>query len=478
MSQEFWRWSATQLTDALRTEAVSSQDVVQSHLDRIEAVNTHVNAITVVLAEDALNAAKAADAVPAEQRAARPLHGLPITVKENIDVAGSATTSGIVSRKDLMPETDAPVIAHLKAAGAIVIGRTNMPDFGLRWHTDNTLRGATVNPWAPNRTPGGSSGGEAAALATGMSPLGIGNDMGGSTRQPAINCGVAGLRPSTGLVSSVISSIFDYAPTFYEQVAAVNGPMARSIADLRLALSVMSQPDPLDPLWTGGTAPPPDISREHHVGLIRDPSGMGVDPGVAAALDSAVQALTAAGNTVEEIDPDFLTPSEQLIDDFYSVEAVGFEEMFEVMSPDAVAVAKSAIKPSEPDALVYRDAIAERHRLGVACSQILARYPLLLGPVSTLEPFEVGYDLGGEDVMRRLIQSFRLTECVNLLGLPAIALPACLSGGIPQGVQIIGRRFDEARLFNAAEAIEVQTDLTTPIDPVIADTSEIAHQGG
>jgi len=272
MSEELWRCSAGKLAKAIRGKTVSSREVVEAHLDRIATVNPAVNAITVVFADQALVAADAADRTITSADEVGPLHGIPITVKENFDVAGSATTHGVVSRKAAIADCDAPVIRHLKDAGAIILGRTNMPDFGMRWHTDNDLHGATINPWNPLRTPGGSSGGEAAALATGMSPLGIGNDMGGSTRQPTVNCGITGLRPSTGRVSRTMYSISDTQPMFYEQIACVNGPMARHVCDLRLALQIMSRPDPTDPMWTPATAPPAPEAGGMRVGLVTDPS--------------------------------------------------------------------------------------------------------------------------------------------------------------------------------------------------------------
>lgn len=200
MSTYLWQLSASSLAKAIREKKVSSQEVVQAHLDRMEAVNHKVNAVTVVLEKEDLRAASDADKKISTGENLGPLRGVPITVKEAIDVVGSATTFGVVDLKDSMPETDAPVVSHLKRAGAIPIGRTNLPDFGLRWHTNNDLRGATLNPWDPSRTPGGSSGGEAVAIATGMSPLGIGNDMGGSLRYPAQCCGITALRPSLGRV--------------------------------------------------------------------------------------------------------------------------------------------------------------------------------------------------------------------------------------------------------------------------------------
>ena len=196
---ELCRLSATELALLIARRAVSSREVVAAHLARIDEVNGHVNAVTVVLRESALAAADAADAAGAG--AARgPFHGVPFTVKENIDCLGSATTHGVPALEHSMPSSDAPVVARMKSAGAIVLGRTNLPEFALRLSTDNPLRGSTLNPWNPYLTPGGSSGGDAAALATGMTPFGLGNDLGGSLRNPAYCCGVAALKPTTGRI--------------------------------------------------------------------------------------------------------------------------------------------------------------------------------------------------------------------------------------------------------------------------------------
>lgn len=469
MPNALWRWSATKLANAVHDKTVSSREVVQAHLDRIASVNGVVNAITAVFADDALAAADAADASIAESDEVGPLHGVPITVKENIDVAGSATTQGVFGLRNSFPERDAPIIRHLKNAGAIVIGRTNMPDYGMRWHTDNDLHGATLNPWDPSRTPGGSSGGEAAALATGMSPLGIGNDMGGSTRQPAINCGVAGLRPSTGRVSRIMSAIFNDPPMFYEQIACVNGPMARHICDLRLALNVMCRPDPTDPLWTPAVAPPVSEGDALRVGLITDPSGDGVAPAVARSLNAAAIILKKAGYAVEEIRPLMIEQADDTIQRLSETEIANYlEDILPMISNDAGKILKSVIGDGRPDAANYRDAIAERYRIAAAWSSLMEHFPLILGPVSTMEAFPVGYDTGGSENMRRLIRSFRLTELCNLIGLPSVALPVSIESGMPQGVQIIGRRFDDDRCLDMAEAIEQAVHLPTPIDPVIA----------
>src|SRR5438270_2945424 len=195
-----WQLGATELADVIRKRSASSREVVQAHLERIDAVNPKVNAVTTTLAEEALAAADAADAALGQGAGASPLHGVPFTVKENIDVAGSATTWGAAMLGQQVASEDAPHIANLRAAGAIPIARTNMPDFALRWHTDSGVAGPTQNPWDASVTPGGSSGGEAAALITGMTPLGVGNDLGGSLRWPAQCCGISSLKPSLGRV--------------------------------------------------------------------------------------------------------------------------------------------------------------------------------------------------------------------------------------------------------------------------------------
>ncbi|HEX6031924.1 MAG TPA: amidase family protein, partial [Tepidiformaceae bacterium] len=231
---ELWRLGAADLATLIRTKEVKSREVVSAHLDRIAAVNPKVNAVTVVLADAALAAADAADRAVAAGSEVGALHGVPMTVKENIDVAGSATTQGIVAMAEAVPPMDAPHIAQLKAAGAIPMARTNLPDFGLRWHTDNALRGATKNPWDASRTPGGSSGGEAVALATGMTPLGMGNDYGGSLRWPSQCAGTAALKPTLGRVAQA-SALAPEEATITLQMFAVEGPMARHVRDLRLA---------------------------------------------------------------------------------------------------------------------------------------------------------------------------------------------------------------------------------------------------
>ena len=204
MKPELWRWSATDLARAIASGKVSSREAVQSTLGRIAQVNPALNAIVQVLAEEALAAADVADAAVRAGYRLGPLHGVPTTTKVNVDQRGCATTNGVVEFRNVMATEDSPVVANLRKAGAIIVGRTNTPAFSHRWFTDNDLHGATYNPWDKNLTPGGSSGGAASAVAAGMGAVAHGNDFGGSIRYPAYACGIAGLRPTPGRIPASI----------------------------------------------------------------------------------------------------------------------------------------------------------------------------------------------------------------------------------------------------------------------------------
>src|SRR3954470_5816673 len=242
-AMEIWELSAARQAAAIRARELSSREVVTAHLERIEAVNPAVNALRVVLAEQALAAAAGADSTTPDG----PLHGVPVSVKENVDVAGTETSWGVL--EGAIAPLDAPVVANLRRAGAIVLGRGNMADFALRWHTESALAGATINPRDPAITPGGSSGGEAAALATGMVGLAVGNDLGGSLRFPSQCCGTVALKPSFGRVPDAGLIPTSENPLSIQQFN-VQGPMARTVEDLRIGLEVMSAPSPRDPWHT------------------------------------------------------------------------------------------------------------------------------------------------------------------------------------------------------------------------------------
>ena len=299
---ELWRKSAVELAAMIRDREVSSREVIQAHLDRIEAVNPYLNAIVRLLPDQALAAADAADRAVSAETALGPLHGVPFTVKENIDLAGTPTTQAIPALAEAVAPVDAPQVERLRAAGAIPIGRTNLPDFGLRVHTDSALHGLTRNPWDPQRTPGGSSGGEAAALATGMSPLGLGNDLGGSLRNPAHCCGIASIKPSTGAVpAATVIPPEDMNISF--QLMAVEGVLARRVADVRAGFTAIAGQHPRDPLSVPAVFADLAPGERPRVAVLPEPPGGSTHPGVAAAVRRAADALADDGFEVTETAP-------------------------------------------------------------------------------------------------------------------------------------------------------------------------------
>jgi amidase len=292
--------------------------------------------------------------------------------------------------------------------------------------------------------------------------------MGGSLRYPAQCCGIAAIKPSLGRLSRTTTTIFPEPPLFYEQVASVNGPMARHVKDLRLALDVMSSPDPSDPLWTpaprlGATMPGPV-----RVALTTDPVGDGGSPAVAEGVRKAAQVLADAGYVIEEVDPPSIEEAGHTLEQIVNLELESYlSTMLPMISKEAQTVLKAILAGGEtmPGLPAYMKAIGQRYRIAQDWSLFMEPYPLVLGPVSTLEPFEVGYDLSGVEELRRFFRSIRLTETCNLLGLPSLAVPVQVVDGVPQAVQLIGRRFHEDLCFDAAELIERQQGVFTPIEP-------------
>ncbi len=466
MSDELWRWDAARLAEAIRLGRISSREAVSASLKRLDAVNGAVNAVTVILAEQALAMADQADRDVKRGGALGSLHGVPVTIKENVDQAGMATTNGVVAFQDLIAETDSPPVANWKRAGAIVIGRTNTPAFSLRWHTENELRGATLNPWDKTRTPGGSSGGAAASVALGITPLAHGNDYGGSIRYPAYCCGLAGIRPTLGRVPAFNATAPD-EPPISTQIFSVQGPLARRVRDVRLGLAAMSARDMRDPWWVPAPLRGPEPPRPIRVALTADPAGLGVDPSVADAVRRAGTALERAGYAVEEVEPPDVDAAAALM------WRIIMTEIRHMTEPTIRKLGDAGINRAldvylaaapEVDLTDYIKDLAQRRKHVREWLQFLERYPLVVGPVSTEPPLPVGFDTDASADGERLRRIQRLLITVNLLGLPAAVVPTGLSNGVPLGVQIIGSRYREDLCLDAAEAIEAQCGLDTPID--------------
>lgn len=460
---ELWRMSATELAEAIRSNQVSSRDVVEAHLRRIEEVNPSINAVTVVLAEQALDAAKAADRITTEGGELPQFHGVPITIKENIDLVGTPTTQGTKALAQAYPSVDAPDVERLRAAGAIPIGRTNLPTLGMRLHTDSELRGVTVNPWDRSRTPGGSSGGEAAAIATGMSPLGLGNDTGGSLRWPAQCCGITTLKPTLGRIPHA-SSIEPADPPISSQLMGVDGPLARRVADLRTGVEVMAGVNWRDP-WTV-PAPLRGPAVPMRAAIVLDPAGLGAAPQVQEGIRNAAAALEDAGYGVDEIEPPSIAAAAKTALDMLNPDwHVWWEFMSSTADPDTKRFMSALLEAvGEPDPLTTILSFMTRESLLRAWGEFQEGHPLIVAPVFTDAPFEVGKDMTARGVAD-IHRGMRMALAVSALGLPAVALPVGIAEGLPQAVQVIGPRYREDLCLDAAEAIEDRLGVITPIDP-------------
>jgi amidase len=468
---EPWRWSATEVAGAVRERAASATEVVQSCLERIEAVNPAVNALVSVSAEEALEAATAADRAVAAGGPLGPLHGVPVSIKDNVGQAGQVNSGGIAAAAGMVAPEDAPTVRHLRAAGAIFVGRSNVPAFSLRWFSENDLYGRTLNPWSPDVTPGGSSGGAAAAVAAGMVPLAHANDIAGSIRYPAHVCGVAGLRPTVGRVAA-------WAPVpempvlpYSSATMAVQGPIARTVADLRLGLRAMERLDLSDPSCVGAPIalddPLPEVVR---VAVVRDVGLAPPSPSVERALDQAAEALRAAGVTVEEIELPQLAEAHHLwnllaIEDLRGelglIEQLGGEGIRRALGNHMAVAAETW---GEPDLATVLDGQARRATLIHELQLLFDRYVALVLPGSAGPPAPHGADQT-LDGFRALLARQWPNLAIPLLGLPAVAVATGVGDGLPEGVQLAGGRFREGRLLALAQIVEQAAGPLTPIEP-------------
>lgn len=476
MTDEFWRWSAVDIAGAVRGRQVSSREVTESCLARLNDVNPRLNAVADVLAEDALAAADAADEAVAKGGEPGPLHGVPVTVKINVDYAGRATTNGVVAFRDAIADEDSLPVARFRRAGAVIIGRTNVPAFSTRYFTDNDLHGRTLNPWDAGHTPGGSSGGAASAVAAGIGPIAHGNDRAGSVRYPAYCCGVGGLRPSLGRVPAYNPSSKQERGLF-SQITSVQGPLARSAGDLRLALSALSGRDAHDP-WSVDAVPEPATApagEPVRVAMYAANGGADIDPAIPAAIRQSGAALAAAGYEVEEVELPHVDEAATLFWSLMLTEEGLFGGRSSASSASGIdGLGDDAVRRSRASTVAnftlldhagFVEALARRNAILRDWLLLLERYPVILMPSSWQLPFAVDYDQQGDAANGRLIAAQAPLTAVSLLGLPGLSIPTGTSGGLPTGVQLVAGRFGEERLFASAEAIEAHCPMGTPIDP-------------
>jgi amidase len=455
-----------------RARKVSPLEVMRSVLARIDRVNPEVNAYVTLARESALGAARAATAALRRRAALPPLHGVPVSIKDNTPAQGIRTTWGSRIFEHHVPDEDALIVQRLKRAGAIVVGKTNTPEFGAGANTFNAVFGATRNPWNPALTCGGSSGGAAVALATGMGPLAQGSDLGGSLRIPAAFCGVVGFRTTPGLV-----------PVYPRELAwdslSVQGPMARTVADTALMLSVIAGPDDRAPLSYG-------VDTREFLKAVRRPSVKGwrvawtpdlnglipVDAEVARIAEGAARIFRSLGARVEAACPDFGEVNEIVLAtrglSMVALHAEKLPRWKDQMQQGLVWNIEQGLRLT-PEAIGRGERL--RTLLWHRVRTFMETRDLLILPTVAVPPFPVEQpyptEINGEP-LDNYTQWFFLTYGITVTGLPAISVPCGFTrGGLPVGLQIVGQRRQEAAVLRAAAAFETEAPWVNRLPPIV-----------
>ena len=452
--------SAAQMAEQIRCRKFSPVELVEAHLAQIERLNPKLNAFVQVDAEGARQQAREAESFTKKGKELGPLHGVPVSVKSSIEVAGLRCEAGSKLRAGEIARKDATLVARLRDAGAVVLGNTNTPEFLMAWETDNALHGRTNSPWDLSRTPGGSSGGESAAIAAGCSAGGVGSDGGGSIRVPAHFSGICGLKPTPGRIPAsghVPSSVGPFA------LIGVVGPMARTVEDLKILFEVMQGPD----LGDTSSAPVPvrwpetSELKQIRIGYFEDDGRTPVTPETRAAVRAAAEALQRAGFTAEQFRPEGLEQARQTWWKFFGVAGgMLLRPMVQGREPEVSPTLSQFLQrvSTEPahtgesllDAWVQRDLIRNK------IFEQMNRYPILLCPVAAIPAFHHGertWQIEGKTV--EYLDAWSYTEWFNLLGTPAVSVPVGSSKeGLPIGVQISARPWEEEIVLSVAEILE------------------------
>ena len=465
LSDDLTNESATELLSLMRAREVSPVEVVEAHLRRIDQINPSINAI-VTLADDAIDRAREADAALSAGKAVGALHGLPLTIKDTIDTAGLRTTSGSRLRAKHVPDSDAPVVTRLKSAGAIILGKTNTPEMAIPYETDNPVFGRTNNPYDLQRTCGGSSGGEAAAIVACLSPAGIGSDLSGSIRVPAHFCGIAGLKPTTGRIPMERHTP---AAKGALSLGACIGPMARRVDDLALIFSVIADPTQFE--ISSGAQDDIHSDRENlcrlKVAWYLDDGTAPVQEEVARAVETAGSALSDFGFDVTRANPPGVSKGSTLwIELFSRAAALEIRSMYRGREDEAGPGVASLLRDLDREPHDFEDrienaehlaaAVLERERLREDLLRWMKTTPLILAPVGAITAFEHGRErvnVNGESIS--IFRAFSYAQTFNVFGLPSVVVPVARTAkGLPIGVQIAGPPFEERTVLAAAVVIE------------------------
>ncbi len=466
---DIWRFDATELAALTQAGELSAVEVISDALERMHQVNPSLNAVVDDLGTEALERASALDKARRNSASVGPLHGVPVTIKVNVDQKNHATTNGVVALRDVIAPDDAPVVLNLHNAGAIVIGRTNTPEFSFRADTDNPLHGRTHNPWGRHISPGGSSGGAGAAVMAGIGALAHGNDIGGSLRFPAAANGAVTVKPGLGRVPAWNPSQ-KVERGMLAQSMSVQGLITRSAKDLHLSMPSLIAPDARDPFhvpmpWRGAG---PDVPIK--VAFTKNTFEYALHPEVDKALSTAREALVDAGYIVEDIDPP----------DVFECGRIGYRalmgEVLTLMKNDIEAAGSQTIRdifevyfqefpPIVGDELIQ--ALAQRSHYARQWSLFMQEYPLVLSPFLPQPFFRPDRDTEGAEGVHEVLGCAVYSYAMNFLGLPAASVPARLAelpnGPQPINVQIAARRWREDMAVDAAVAIEARVGQMAPI---------------
>jgi len=443
------RSSLCAMAALLRDRVISPLELVEAHLRQIEAVNPKINAFVTVLADQALAEAR-------EKQSTEPvgmLHGLPVTVKDSFDVAGHSTRTGSSFRADIPASQDSAAVARLRAEGAIILGKTNTPEMLSAYETDNHLTGRTNNPWDLDRTPGGSSGGEAAAISACCSPGGVSTDGGGSIRLPAHFCGIAGLKPTPGRIPTV-----GHFPALGHPAGLVTvaGPMARSVEDLHLLFSALCAYDARDPFSVPVPIRPPKPARSR-IGVWEQFYTVPVAPEIREAVQHAVTLLAGAGFTTETFEPQGMNRVPNVWAFLFSDWPGSItRKLLEGRESEAHWTLLQSVSGKTVTGEQVLTHLAARDRMRAALLAEMENVPVLLMPAVGIPAFrhrERRWQIDGTEI--GLFQALMPSLLANVLGLPAVTLPILVSpAGLPVGIQLVGRPFEDETILDIAIRLE------------------------
>ena len=476
MDNALARLPAWQMAAGIRDRQFSAQEIADDVFRLIRRLEPKLHAFVSIDEDRARKQALLADDALARRTPVGPLHGVPVTIKSSIDVAGLPCETGTRLRQGYIPPSDAPLVTRLKSSGAVVVGNTTVPECLMSWETHSALYGVTNSPWDLDRTPGGSSGGEAAAISACCSAGGIGSDGGGSIRVPAHFSGICGLKPTPGRIPATghfPASVGPFA------LLGVVGPMARTVRDLELLFEVIAGPDNGDPNAAPVPLRPPDKAtlRDLRIGYFEDDGRTPVTGETRAAVQRAVQALRDDGFTVERFVPEGLDEALRLWHVlFIDGVAMLLRQSYKDRESEAYSVVREVFAYAEKDPPITTDVLLNtlfgRDVLRARFLEQMDRYPILVCPVSSGPAFRHGersWNIEGKTV--EYLEAFRYSQCFNLLGNPAAVVPMGASPeGLPIGVQIVGRPWEEEQVLAVAARVEQAGGWKEP--PILKESSD------